>query len=344
MPRRNTTKSVDETAVEVIDSDPAVAVSKDDSTVSRPSSLADFNGQSAAKQKLTTFLSSARQRGSNLDHTLFFGPPGLGKTTLAQIIAGELGVGFRQIAAPAIKQPTDLVSVLMGVDERDVIFIDEIHRLPIQLEEMLYIALEDFRLDVIVGEGTDARPLGIPLPKFTLVGATTNPGGLSIPLRDRFGIQIRLELYTDEEMRIVVGRAGPQLGIDLTPEAALEIGRRARGTPRIALRLLNRIRDYAVIEGVDIVDHPRACRSMDALGIDSDGFDDTDRNYIRFLSTKQRPVGLTTIAAALGESEDNIEFGIEPYLLRKGVIEKTPKGRVLALPAETRKKQEVFSF
>ncbi|MBY3151286.1 Holliday junction branch migration DNA helicase RuvB [Rhizobium laguerreae] len=302
-----------------------------DEGVSRPSSLAEFNGQGAAKDNLQAFLDSARQRQRHLDHTLFFGPPGLGKTTLAQIVAGELGVGFRQVGAPAIERTSDLVALLGTLDERDVVFIDEIHRLPIKIEEMLYIAMEDFRMDLIVGEGAEARALPLPLPKYTLIGATTNPGKLSKPLRDRFGIQIRLEPYTDEEMEIVLMRAAPQLGLSLVKGAAMEVGRRARGTPRIGLRLLNRIRDFAVTSGGPVVDLDAARAYLRRLGIDSDGLDDTDRRYLTLMRKqyRNRAVGVKTLAAALNESIENLEESVEPYLIRKGYIEKTPTGRRL---------------
>ena len=302
-----------------------------DEGVSRPASLAEFNGQGAAKANLQTFLSSARQRQSHLSHTLFFGPPGLGKTTLAQIVAGELGVGFRQIGAPAIEKPADLIALLGTIDERDVVFIDEIHRLHIKLEEMLYIAMEDFRVDLIVGEGSEARALPLPLPKFTLIGATTNPGKLSRPLKDRFGIQIRLEPYTDEEMAVVLARAAPQLGLELDAEAAFEIGRRARGTPRIGLTLLDRLRDYAVMADDLRIGHGRAEEYLRLLGIDGDGLNDTDRRYLTLMKKnyRNRAVGVKTLAAALNESVDNLEESVEPYLIRKGFIEKTPTGRRL---------------
>jgi len=299
--------------------------------VARPSSLAEFNGQGAAKSNLQTFLESARRRQSHLDHVLFFGPAGLGKTTLAQIVAGELGVGFRQVGAPAIEKTSDLVALLGTLDERDVVFIDEIHRLPPKIEEVLYIAMEDFRMDLIVGEGAEARALPLPLPKYTLIGATTNPGRLSTPLRDRFGIKIRLEPYTDGEMETVLERAAPQLGLELAPGTALEIGRRSRGTPRIGLGLLNRIRDFAVTAGRPVVSVDDAREYLRALGIDTEGLNETDRRYLSLLrkNYRSRPVGVKTLAAALNESVDNLEDSVEPYLIRKGFIEKTSTGRRL---------------
>lgn len=302
-----------------------------DEGVSRPASLAEFNGQSAAKDNLHTFLESARQRQSHLDHVLFYGPPGLGKTTLSQIIAGELGVGFRQVGAPAIEKTADLVALLGTLDERDVVFIDEIHRLPKKVSEMLNVAMEDFQMDLIVGEGPEARVLPLALPKYTLVGATTNPGMLPTPLRDRFGIQIRLEPYTDEEMEIVLLRAAPQLGLSFSPGTALEIGRRSRGTPRVGLHLLTRIRDFAFIAGNMEVSVADAEAYLKKLRIDSEGLNDNDRRYLALLrkNYRNRAVGLKTLAAALNESIDNIEEHIEPYLIRKGYIEKTPTGRRL---------------
>nr|WP_250807607.1 Holliday junction branch migration DNA helicase RuvB [Neorhizobium tomejilense] len=302
-----------------------------DDGILRPRTLAEFNGQAAAKENLNTFLESARMRQSHLDHTLFFGPPGLGKTTLAQIIAGELGVGFRQIAAPALEKTSDIVALLATVDERDVVFIDEIHRLNIKLEETLQIAMEDFRLDLIVGEGSEARALPLPLPKFTLIGATTNPGLISRPMKDRFGIQIRLETYTDEEMAVILLRAAPKLGIEITQEGALEIGRRARGTARIGLRFLNRIRDYAVTSAGNVVGAEEAREYLRRLGIDADGLNETDRRYLSLMrrNYRNRAVGVKTLAAALNETVISLEEEVEPYLIRKGFIEKTPTGRRL---------------
>jgi Holliday junction DNA helicase RuvB len=297
----------------------------------RPQTLTDFNGQAAAKLLLSDYIGSARLRQSHLDHTLFYGPPGLGKTTLAQIIAGELGVGFRQIAAPALEKTSDIVALLATVDERDVVFIDEIHRLNIKLEETLQIAMEDFRLDLIVGEGSEARALPLPLPKFTLVGATTNPGLISRPMKDRFGIQIRLETYTDEEMAVILMRAAPRLGIELTEEGALVIGSRSRGTARIGLRFLARIRDFAVISSGGVVGAVEAREFLRRLGIDEDGLNEADRRYLTLMrrSFRNRAVGVKTLAAALNETVMSIEEEIEPYLIRKGFLEKTPTGRRL---------------
>lgn len=317
-----------------------------DEAVARPAALAEFNGQTAAKANLGTFLASARKRASSLDHVLFHGPPGLGKTTLAQIVAAELGVGFRQVGAPSIEKPGDLVALLCALDERDVVFIDEIHRLPGKIEEMLYIAMEDFRIDLIAGEGVEARLVPLTLPRFTLVGATTNPGRLSKPLRDRFGIQIRLEPYTDEEMRAVVSRAAVKLGLRTDDEAALEIGRRARGTPRIGLRLLSRIRDFAITAGDLFVGVAEARRYLDELGIDPRGLDETDRRYLDVMrrNYRNRAVGVKTLAAALNESVDNLEESVEPHLIRLGLIEKTSTGRRLIENRDDGEAQSAFGF
>jgi Holliday junction DNA helicase RuvB len=302
-----------------------------DETVSRPGSLDDFNGQSYAKKNLQTFLSSAKKRQSSLDHTLFFGPPGLGKTTLARIISTELQSGFHQIGAPSIEKTSDIVTLLATIEERDVVFIDEIHRLPVKIEEMLYIAMEDFRMDLIVGEGVDAKTVSLPIPRFTLIGATTEPGKISNPLRDRFGIQIQLKTYTDEEMKKVILRASPQINLNVSAEAAMEIGRRSRGTPRIGLQLLNRIRDFIVTSNKTSVSIEDAKKYLQELGIDTDGLNETDRRYLSLLKRnyRNRSVGVKTIAAALNESIANIEESIEPYLIRHEFIEKTPSGRRL---------------
>ena len=302
-----------------------------DETVSRPGSLDDFNGQSDAKKNLQTFLSSAKKRQSSLDHTLFFGPPGLGKTTLARIISTELQSGFHQIGAPSIEKTSDIVTLLATIEERDVVFIDEIHRLPIKIEEMLYIAMEDFRMDLIVGEGVDAKTVSLPIPRFTLIGATTEPGKISNPLRDRFGIQIQLKTYKDEEMKKVILRASPQINLNVSDEAAMEIGRRSRGTPRIGLQLLNRIRDFIVTSNKASVSIEDAKEYLQELGIDTDGLNETDRRYLSLLKRnyRNRAVGVKTIAAALNESIANIEESIEPYLIRHEFIEKTASGRRL---------------
>jgi len=304
-----------------------------DEGVERPKTLAEFNGQSAAKQNLSVFVAAARMLGKPLDHVLFSGPPGVGKTTLSQIIAAELGVGFRAVAAPAIEKPADIITALMGMEDREVLFIDEIHRLPAKAEEVLYSAMEDFRLDVIVGEPGQGRLVPIPLPPFTLVGATTRPGSLSAPLRDRFGIPVRLELYTDEEMQAVIARAAGKSGLEVDDGAVAEVARRSRGTPRIGLRLLRRVRDFAVSEGRRTVTLEDADRALTRIGVDKEGLDESDRRYINVLRERFRggPVGLSTLASALGESPETLENSVEPFLIKKGVIDRTPRGRVLSI-------------
>jgi len=302
-----------------------------DEDVGRPKSLSEFNGQSAAKENLSVFIDAARRLGRPLDHVLFSGPPGVGKTTLSQIMASELGVGFRTVAAPAIEKPADIVSVLAGMAARDVLFIDEIHRLPAKVEEVLYSAMEDFRLDVIIGEPGQGRPVSIPLEPFTLVGATTRPGNLSAPLRDRFGIPVRLELYTDAEMEMVVRRASLLLSLEMSEEAVSELAKRSRGTPRIGLRLLRRVRDFAVSAGRSTVSAEDADAALLRLGVDREGLDDADRRYVSVLRDRFRggPVGLSTLASAMGESPDTIEHSLEPFLIRKGIVDRTPRGRML---------------
>lgn len=302
-----------------------------DEDIGRPRSLAEFNGQGAAKENLSVFIDAARRLGRPLDHVLFSGPPGVGKTTLSQIMADELGVGFRTVAAPAIEKPADIVSVLAGMSARDVLFIDEIHRLPVKAEEVLYSAMEDFRLDVIIGEPGQGRPVSIPLEPFTLVGATTRPGSLSAPLRDRFGIPVRLELYTDGEMEMVIRRAAGMLPLEMEPAAIEELARRSRGTPRIGLRLLRRVRDFAVSAERTTVSAADADAALLRLGVDRDGLDEADRRYIAALRDRFRggPVGLSTLASALGESPDTLEHSLEPFLIRKGLVDRTPRGRML---------------
>lgn len=312
----------------------AVTTNRSDEGVARPASLAEFNGQSAAKSNLQVFIDAARTLRQPLDHVLFYGPPGVGKTTLSGIIANELGVNFRTIPAPAIQKPADIITILAGVEERDVIFIDEIHGLPLKVEEVLYSALEDFRLDVIVGEGPQAKAISIDLEPFTLIGATTMPGKLSTPLKDRFGIPFRLELYTDEEMVAVLARAAGKLDLDVMPDALYDIACRSRGTPRIGLRLLRRIRDFAITSGRRTVSLSEADEALLRLGVDREGLDEADRRYLDALKNRFRggPVGLSTLASALHESQDTLEYSLEPFLIRKGLIEKTPRGRVLSDP------------
>ena len=297
----------------------------------RPQMLADFVGQAQACANLKVFIDAARSRNEALDHVLFVGPPGLGKTTLSQIVARELGVNFRATSGPVIARAGDLAALLTNLEERDVLFIDEIHRLAPAVEEILYPALEDFQLDLIIGEGPAARSVKIDLAPFTLVGATTRLGLLTTPLRDRFGIPIRLNFYSVEELEYIVRRAARILGLNLTPDGATEIARRSRGTPRIATRLLRRVRDFAVVDGVDPVDAKEADKALRRLDVDSLGFDQLDRRYLELIATSfgGGPVGIETIAAALSEPRDAIEEIVEPYLIQQGFVQRTPRGRLL---------------
>ncbi len=301
----------------------------------RPQRLTEFIGQERARANLKVFIDAARARGDALDHVLFAGPPGLGKTTLAQIVARELGVGFRMTSGPVIAKAGDLAALLTNLEERDVLFIDEIHRLNPAVEEILYPAMEDFQLDLIIGEGPAARSVRIDLAKFTLVGATTRTGLLTTPLRDRFGIPIRLNFYTDQELVEIVTRGARVLGVRMTPEGAAEVARRSRGTPRIAGRLLRRVRDFAAVEGAAEIDAVVADRALSQLEVDTKGLDGMDHRYLRCIAENYGggPVGIETIAAALSESKDAIEETVEPYLLQQGFIGRTPRGRVLTLKA-----------
>ena len=303
----------------------------------RPQTLGDFIGQAEARANLRVFIESARLRGEAMDHTLFHGPPGLGKTTLAQIISRELGVNFRMTSGPVLAKAGDLAAILTNLEARDVLFIDEIHRLNPAVEEVLYPALEDFELDLVIGEGPAARTVRIELQPFTLVGATTRLGLLTTPLRDRFGIPTRLEFYTDDELHQIVTRAATLLGIPADPDGAREIARRARGTPRIAGRLLRRVVDFAVVEGDGRLDRAIADSSLTRLGVDHLGLDNADRRYLRLLAENYAggPVGIETISAALSESRDALEEVIEPFLLQSGLIQRTPRGRMLAHKAWT---------
>jgi len=298
----------------------------------RPQTLDDFTGQRAARANLKVFIESARMRGQAMDHTLFYGPPGLGKTTLAQIIARELGVNFRMTSGPVLARAGDLAAILTNLDKGDVLFIDEIHRLNPVVEEVLYPALEDFELDLVIGEGPAARTVRIDLQPFTLVGATTRLGLLTTPLRDRFGIPIRLEFYTEEELLKIVTRAAHLLGVAADDDGAHEIARRARGTPRVAGRLLRRVVDFAIVEGDGIVNRALADNALTRLGVDALGLDGADRRYLRLLADHYGggPVGVETISAALSEARDAVEEVIEPYLLQQGLIQRTPRGRMLA--------------
>jgi Holliday junction DNA helicase RuvB len=301
----------------------------------RPQTLAEFVGQESAKGNLKVFIDAARGRGQALDHVLLFGPPGLGKTTLAQIIARELGVNFRATAGPILAKAGDLAAILTNLEPRDVLFIDEIHRLPPQVEEVLYPAMEDHVLDLIIGEGPSARSVRIDLAPFTLVAATTRAGLLATPLRDRFGIPLRLEFYTPAELQLVLGHAARKMGTELTRDGAAEIAGRARGTPRVAGRLLRRVRDFAEAEGATAIDRAAAGRALARLDVDEAGLDTLDRRYLRALIETYGggPVGAETLAAALAEARDAIEDVIEPYLLQQGFVLRTPRGRVAGAKA-----------
>jgi holliday junction DNA helicase RuvB len=300
----------------------------------RPQTLAEFTGQKASRENLAIFIQAARDRGEALDHVLLHGPPGLGKTTLAQIVSRELGVGFRATSGPVIAKAGDLAAILTNLQPRDVLFIDEIHRLQPAIEEVLYPAMEDFQLDLIIGEGPAARSVRIDLPHFTLVGATTRAGLLATPLRDRFGIPLRLVFYTPEELQSIVARGARLLGFELTPDGAAEIARRSRGTPRIATRLLRRVRDIAAVQGSNPVDRAVADAALTRLEVDRLGLDAMDRRYLRRIAEHHGggPVGVETLAAALAEARDTLEDVVEPYLIQEGLILRTSRGRMLGEP------------
>jgi Holliday junction DNA helicase RuvB len=300
----------------------------------RPQTLADFTGQKASRENLAIFIQAARARGESLDHILLHGPPGLGKTTLAQIVARELGVGFRATSGPVIAKAGDLAAILTNLQPKDVLFIDEIHRLQPAIEEVLYPAMEDFQLDLIIGEGPGARSVRIDLPPFTLVGATTRAGLLATPLRDRFGIPLRLVFYTPEELRQIIARGARLLGLSLTEGGAAEIAGRSRGTPRIAGRLLRRVRDFAAVQGDAPVDRIVADAALNRLEVDRLGLDSMDRRYLRRIAEHHSggPVGVETLAAALAEARDTLEDVVEPYLIQEGLILRTSRGRMLGEP------------
>ena len=297
----------------------------------RPQKLEEFIGQSKAKQNLRIFIEAAKARGEALDHVLFAGPPGLGKTTLAQIMSRELGVNFKATSGPIIAKAGDLAALLTNLEERDVLFIDEIHRLNPAVEEVLYPAMEDFQLDLIIGEGPAARSVKIDLAKFTLVGATTRTGLLTTPLRDRFGIPVRLDFYNEAELLEIVKRGARVMQIGISEDGAKEIARRARGTPRIAGRLLRRVRDFAAVAKVSVIDAALADKALSALDVDTKGLDSLDRRYLTCIAMNfgGGPVGIDTIAASLSEARDALEDIVEPFLLQLGFLNRTPRGRLL---------------
>jgi Holliday junction DNA helicase RuvB len=309
---------------------------EDDADASlRPQRLTEFIGQEQARANLSVFIEAARARKEALDHVLFVGPPGLGKTTLAQIVARELGVNFRATSGPVIAKAGDLAALLTNLEPRDVLFIDEIHRLNPAVEEILYPAMEDFQLDLIIGEGPAARSVKIDLSPFTLIGATTRAGLLTNPLRDRFGIPVRLNFYSETELEEIVNRGARVLGIGIAPDGANEIARRARGTPRIAGRLLRRVRDFAHVDGARTIDRKTADRALLALEVDGAGLDAMDHRYLKTIAENYGggPVGVDTLAAALSEPRDAIEDIIEPFLIQKGFLQRTPRGRLLTSAA-----------
>ena len=301
----------------------------------RPQKLADFVGQEKARANLAIFIEAARARSEALDHVLFVGPPGLGKTTLAQIVARELGVSFRATSGPVIAKAGDLAALLTNLEDRDVLFIDEIHRLSPAVEEILYPAMEEYQLDLIIGEGPAARSVRIDLARFTLVGATTRLGLLTTPLRDRFGIPVRLDFYTDAELETIVRRGARILGAPVSEDGAREIARRSRGTPRIAGRLLRRVRDFAAVEGAESITDRIADKALLALEVDAHGLDTLDRRYLSTIAEHYAggPAGIETISAALSEPRDAIEDIVEPYLIQQGFVQRTPRGRLLTQKA-----------
>ena len=301
----------------------------------RPQVLEDFVGQAEARANLRVFIESAKIRGEAMDHTLFHGPPGLGKTTLAQIMARELGVGFRMTSGPVLAKPGDLAAILTNLEARDVLFIDEIHRLAANVEEILYPAMEDHVLDLIIGEGPSARSIRIDLAPFTLVAATTRAGLLATPLRDRFGIPLRLEFYTQAELTKVLTGAAAKMGVSLALDGASEIAARSRGTPRVAGRLLRRVRDFAAADGSDVIDGKAAARALARLDVDQAGLDALDRRYLQALIENYGggPAGVETLAYAIAEARDAVEDVIEPFLLQQGFIQRTPRGRMACAKA-----------
>lgn len=315
----------------------AAPLREDADAALRPKRLDDFVGQASAKDNLAIFIGAAKARAEALDHVLFHGPPGLGKTTLAQIVANELGVNFRSTSGPVITRPGDLAALLTNLEQGDVLFIDEIHRLSPAVEEVLYPAMEDYRLDLMIGEGPAARSVKIDLPRFTLIGATTRSGLLTKPLLDRFGIPVRLDFYAHEDLTKIVLRGASKLGAAMAPDGAKEIARRARGTPRVAGRLLRRVRDVATVDGAVEINARVADAALARLEIDDIGLDPLDRRYLRLIAEHfgGGPVGVETIAAALAEARDAVEDVVEPFLLQCGLIQRTPRGRMLSQSAWT---------
>jgi len=301
----------------------------------RPKRLDDYVGQTKAREQLDIFIGAARKRAESLDHVLLFGPPGLGKTTLSHIIAAELGVNLRQTSGPVLEKPKDLAAILTGLERNDVLFIDEIHRLSPVVEEILYPALEDFQIDIMIGDGPAARSIKLDLQPFTLVGATTRAGMLTNPLRDRFGIVARLEFYTSDELAAIVARSAGLLGVPIDPDGALELARRSRGTPRIANRLLRRVRDYADVKAQGRITVPVANAALAMLDVDPQGFDVMDRKLLEAIVHRfdGGPVGLDNVAAAIGEEPGTIEDVIEPYLIQQGYLQRTPRGRIATVAA-----------